>query len=335
MKATWLIVMLLSAGGFFLAGWWYGTRASVEPAHPTLLAPHATSRDLEQSLAQCERRVAQLKSQLEMASQVRTDRRDLSTENASDRSAPSMVDLLALQPAPFPMGDWRRAERVFEDCWFSSPDGLRLHGWYARRAQPRAVVLYLHGNAGNITYRGGIVAMLRERLRVSVLLFDYRGYGRSEGRPTLGGVVLDAHAARDYLARREGVEPSDIVLLGRSLGGGIAVQLAADDGARALVLESTFASLRQAVTAFYPAWAVNVLVADKLNSEARIGEYEGPLLMSHGDADRTIPYQQARHLFQQANEPKTFVRIAGGDHNDPQTAEYYRQFEKLIDNLPR
>ena len=130
------------------------------------------------------------------------------------------------------------------------------------------------------------------------------------------------------------MKPGDIILLGRSLGGAIAVQLAADDGARALVLQSTFASLREAAEAFYPQWAVRLLVSDQLNSAAKIGEYGGPLLLSHGDADRTIPYQQARQLFQRANEPKTFVRIPGGDHNDPQTEQYYRQLERFVGELP-
>jgi fermentation-respiration switch protein FrsA (DUF1100 family) len=174
---------------------------------------------------------------------------------------------------------------------------------------------------------------LQKELRVTSLIFDYRGYGRSEGVPTVEGVLQDARAARNLLARRAGVKESALVLMGRSLGGAVVVQLAAEKAPRALILESTFSSLREAASYHYPrlAWLVP---AGKLDSVAKIGRYRGPLLQSHGDADRTIPYSQAVKLFRAATGPRQFVRIPGGDHNTPQSAEYYRQLERFIAGLP-
>jgi fermentation-respiration switch protein FrsA (DUF1100 family) len=223
---------------------------------------------------------------------------------------------------------------LFEDCWFQSVDGIRLHGWYLKQDDPQAVILDIHGNAGNLTHRAAMAAQLRQRLRASILVFDYRGYGRSEGVPTIEGIVRDARAARDYLARRERMAPEAIVLLGRSLGGAVAVALASEEGARGLVLESTFSSLHDVAASHYPELLVNLLVAERLDSVSKIAKYRGPLLQSHGDADRTISFKLGRKLFEAANEPKTFVVIPGGDHNDSQTEDYYRQLERFVAGLP-
>lgn len=276
-------------------------------------------------------RIHELEASLRDAQEVIAQQRKVLLESElASRRAHSIIDMFVLQPARFPSGDWRPAETRFEDCWFVTSDGVRLHGWYARHRAPQAIVLYLHGNAGNLTHRAPLVDLLHDRLRASVLVFDYRGYGRSEGAPMVDGLVLDARAARQYLAKRESVAADEMILIGRSLGGAVAVELAANDGARALVLESTFASLREVAAAHYPKWAADLVVPDRLDSAACIGKYEGPLLMSHGDADRTIPYAQGRRLFSLANEPKKFFRIRGGDHNDPQPPAYFQELERFV-----
>jgi fermentation-respiration switch protein FrsA (DUF1100 family) len=122
--------------------------------------------------------------------------------------------------------------------------------------------------------------------------------------------------------------------MGRSLGGAVAVQLAADGGARALVLESTFSSLKEVAVSHYPKLLVNLLVADRLDSRAAISQYHGPVFFSHGNADQTIPIGLGRELFDAANEPKTFLEIAGSDHNDPQSERYYDQLESFLAALP-
>ena len=221
-----------------------------------------------------------------------------------------------------------------ENAHFQSADGTKLHGWYLPHPAPRAVVLFCHGNAGNISNRAGLLKGLQQRVRISVMIFDYRGYGHSEGTPTEAGVMADARAARKWLAQREGIAEDRIVLMGRSIGGAVAVDLAAGDGARGLVLESTFTSVPDVAAGHYPLLPVRLLMRSKFDSAAKIGRYRGPLLQSHGDADRVIPYELGRRLHAAANSPKQFVVIRGGDHNDPQTDEYYDALVAFLDNLP-
>ena len=225
-------------------------------------------------------------------------------------------------PSRYPAGDWRPAGLAFEDAWFAAVDGTRLHGWYVPLPQPRAVVLFCHGNGGNVALWADVLRILHDRMGVTAMGFDYRGYGRSQGTPSEAGVLADARAARTWLARRAGIAENRIVLMGRSLGGAVAVDLAAD-GARGLVLESTFTSMPEVGHAALPWLPVRTVMRTQLNSLAKIRNYHGPLLQSHGTADRLIPYAMGRQLFEAANEPKQFVAIPGGDHNDPQTDEYY------------
>ena len=229
---------------------------------------------------------------------------------------------LVFAPSRYPAGDWQPARLAFEDAWFAAKDGTRLHGWYAPSAQPRAVVLYCHGNGGNVALWAGVLRMLHDRMGVTAMLFDYRGYGRSEGTPSEAGVLADARAARTWLAQRAGVAENQIVLMGRSLGGAVAVDLAAD-GARGLILESTFTSMPEVAHTMLPYLPVRLVMRTQFNSLAKIAKYHGPLLQSHGTADRLIPYAMGQQLFAAANEPKQFIAIPGGDHNDPPSDVYY------------
>lgn len=241
---------------------------------------------------------------------------------------------LVYMPAKYPEGNWFREADYFEDAWFTAEDGTRLHGWYCHHPNPRAVVLFAHGNAGNVTHRANRLGQLRVVHDVAVMTFDYRGYGRSGGMPGEEGILMDARAARKWLASRTGVRPEEIVLLGRSLGGGVMVALAAEDGARALVLESTFTSLPEAARAHVPWLPTKLLMHNRMNSLKKIGAYRGPVLISHGDADQVIPFEHGCRLFEAAPGPKRFVRIAGGDHNDPQTADCQRALDELLATLP-
>jgi uncharacterized protein len=316
----------------FAAGWWFGSRVS--PLEVGTEETPSQDRDTVEQLEQKERQIADLEGRLASAMRDLEEQRQIIRKHSLTKTVRSVDELLALFPAKFPKGNWAPAENVFEDCWFETFDGLRIHGWYLAHQQPKVVILFSHGNAGNVTHRAAIAAHLYKRFDASILLFDYRGYGRSEGTPSVDGLLRDAHAAREYLALRERIPLKDIVLMGRSLGGAVAVQLAADGGARALVLESTFSSLKDVAVSHYPGLLVNLLVADRLDSRSAISQFKGPVLISHGNADQTIPIMLGRELFDAANEPKTFVEIAGGNHNDPQSEEYYGQLERVLAGLP-
>jgi hypothetical protein len=240
---------------------------------------------------------------------------------------------LIFVPTPYPGGDWRPAGLKFEDAWFQSADGTQLHGWYAPAKNARAVVLFCHGNAGNITHRAPVLAMLHQRVGASTLIFDYRGYGRSEGKPTEAGVLADARAARRWLAEREGIAETDVVVMGESIGGAVAVDLAACDGARALVLESTFNNL-PAVAAYHHPWLpVRWAMRTRLDSANKIKDYHGPLLQSHGDVDTIVPLRFGQRLFDAANEPKELLLYHGHNHNHPMPDEYYDRLAAFLDGI--
>jgi pimeloyl-ACP methyl ester carboxylesterase len=143
------------------------------------------------------------------------------------------------QPTKTPAGAANAARAGFEQASFAAADGTRLSGWFADHPQRRAVVLFAHGNGGNVAMWAPMVRELADRHRVAALVFDYRGYGESEGRPREPSVLQDARAARRWLSERTGLTEDSVVLMGQSLGGGVAVDLASKDGARALVLMAT------------------------------------------------------------------------------------------------
>lgn len=245
-----------------------------------------------------------------------------------------LEDAMVYAPMAYPDGNWQPEGLQFEDAWFTAEDGTKLHGWFCDHSEPIAVVLFAHGNAGNLSHRARRLQQLHEEHHVAVMTFDYRGYGRSEGKPTEDGLFMDARAARRWLARRKNVAPQDIVLLGRSLGGGVMVDLAAKDGARALVLESTFTSLPDAAHKHFPWLPAGLLMHNRMNSLEKIADYHGLVLISHGDADRVIPFEQGQQLYEAAPGPKRFVRILRGDHNDPQTTECGEALDELLAALP-
>lgn len=238
------------------------------------------------------------------------------------------------QPVRYPDGNWGSAALVHEDAWFSAADGTKLHGWFVPCQQPRAVVLFAHGNSGNVADLAEVLGDFCRRHRVTLMVFDYRGFGRSEGTPAESGLYQDARAARAWLARRTGIAERDIVLMGRSLGGGVMVDLAASDGARGLILESTFTSLPDVGRHLVPYLPVGRLMANQFKSLEKLPNYHGPLLISHGDADRLIPFEHGQRLFAAGNQPKWFVPIQGGGHNDPQSDDYHRQLDAFINSLP-
>ena len=236
-------------------------------------------------------------------------------------------------PMKFPEGNWHPGGIAVEDAWFTAADGTKIHGWYAPHRQPRAVVLFCHGNGGNITHRAEEIRALHDRVGAAVLAMDYRGYGKSEGKPDERGVLADARAARTWLANKAGVAENRIVLMGESLGGAVAVDLAAD-GARALILENTFSSVPDVAAHHYPWAPVRVLMRTRFDSAAKIRSYHGPLYQSHGDRDSLVPLELAKRLFDAANEPKQFLLVEGAEHNDPRPPQYYDKLREFLDGAP-
>lgn len=273
----------------------------------------------------------QVKQVLEKSADSGTESRE-DTDSDTPRAAPSIDELFLFFPDKHPAGDWNPVGLKFEDLWCAAEDKTRIHGWYCPCDNPRATVLIAHGNAQNIAYRAPWLRYLQTNMRVATYMFDYRGYGRSEGVPTVEGTLQDARAARACLAQRAGIQESELVLMGESLGGAIVVQLAAESAPRALILQSTFSSFKDVADVHYP--QVSFLVPPaKLDSATQIGRFHGPLLQSHGTADSVIPFSLGERLFQSANEPKTFVPIPGGDHNNSLTDDYLREVDAFLTRI--
>ncbi|MCU0293451.1 MAG: alpha/beta hydrolase [Thermoanaerobaculaceae bacterium] len=230
-------------------------------------------------------------------------------------------------PARFPVGEWdtaglgRRLGCRFEDLSFTTEDGRRLHGWWVHPpagpepvAEDGPVLLYFHGNAGNLTHRAGTVATMA-RLGLQVLIFDYRGYGRSEGRPSEHGLYQDARAAWRVLTVERGISPGRIVLYGKSLGGGVAVQLATEVRPAGLVLQSTFSSVPDLAAFHYP-FVPRALVRTRMESARKLPGVRCPVLIVHSRDDEIVPFAHAERLLAAAPEPRQLLAIEGAGHND-------------------
>ena len=210
-----------------------------------------------------------------------------------------------------------------EEIFFTSRDGTKLHGLYFEADSPIGYAVYAHGNGEVVSYTADRASHWRDLHQLSIFVFEYRGFGKSEGKPNEKGILEDADAAHHWLAEREKLQLQDIIIWGRSLGGGIAVDTASRNGAKALVLERTFTSLPDAAKHSYPFLPVRLVMKNRYESEKKIKNYDGPLLCSHGIRDWVVPYSLGKRLFEASpSKDKTFVEMPGIGHNAPDTPEY-------------
>lgn len=201
----------------------------------------------------------------------------------------------------------------YEEVRLDTDDGETLHGWFLPAPRERAVVLFFHGNAGNISHRLESLEIFHE-LGLSVLIVDYRGYGESSGRPSEQGLYRDARAAYRYLIDERDVAPQRVIAFGRSLGAAVAAKLASEREVGALWLESAFTSVPDIGSDLYPFLPVRWLSRYRYDSLKALESVEAPVLVVHSPDDDIIPYEHGRALFEAASEPKQFLKIEGS-HN--------------------
>lgn len=217
-------------------------------------------------------------------------------------------------------------------------DGAEIHAWWLPVEGARLNVLVCNGNAGNMSYRLERARLMQQRLSVGVLLFDYRGYGRSSGSPDEEGTYRDARAAYRHLVEKKGLVPERLVLFGESLGAAVAVQLALEKPAAALVLESPFTSIPEMARAAYPFLPpVGPLIRTRYETAAKVARLRVPLLVLHGTRDTIVPLRQGQRVFAAAPEPKRFFAIPGAGHNDTYLAggeAYWRVWKEFLESLP-
>jgi fermentation-respiration switch protein FrsA (DUF1100 family) len=202
----------------------------------------------------------------------------------------------------------------FDSITLTTSDNEQLDAWFVPAAPARGTLLFCHGNAGNNSHRLDSIRLFHE-LGLSVLIFDYRGYGQSTGKPTEKGTYRDADAAWQYLVGQRGIPPEHIILFGRSLGASIAADLATRQAAAGVILESAFTSVPDVAAGFYPWLPVRWMSRYQYNTRKQLADFHGPVLIVHSRDDETIPYSNGEHLFEAANEPKQFLELRGG-HND-------------------
>jgi len=241
----------------------------------------------------------------------------------------SFENHMIFYPSRYPVGRWDiprlpgppAGQAIsIEDVYFSTEDGVRLNGWLAAPASPKAeadtlpTMLWFHGNAGNLTDRYEMLVGL-VNLPARVLLVDYRGYGRSEGRPSEKGLYRDARAAWRYLTGERGIAPQRVVIFGKSLGGAPAIELATQVRPAGLIVQSSFTSIPDMAGRVFPI-VPRFLVRTKMDSLDKIRGIHVPKLFIHSPADEVVPYDMGRTLYDAAPEPKTFYTVAGARHNE-------------------
>jgi fermentation-respiration switch protein FrsA (DUF1100 family) len=203
----------------------------------------------------------------------------------------------------------------FKEVYLPSEDGERLHGWFFPLKGECPVILFCHGNAGNISHRlENVRLLLREKLQV--FLFDYRGYGRSSGSPSERGIYLDGLAAYDYLAEKERIDQAQIIAFGRSLGAAVAIEISLKRGVKSLIVESAFTSTREVARSTALFFPVSYMLPAHYNNLKKIGRVTVPKLIIHGRADEIIPFPMGTKLFEAAKAPKYFLPLERAGHND-------------------
>jgi hypothetical protein len=222
----------------------------------------------------------------------------------------------------------------YEDVYLTVGGDKKIHGWFIPAdSSDSKVVLFCHGNGGNISHRLETILFLRS-LNTSILLFDYRGYGLSDGQPSEDNVYGDVRACYDWLVDEREFQPGGIIIFGRSLGGAVAIDLAAKVPCAGLVVESSFTSAKDMARKMFPFLPTSLIVRYKFDSIGKISSVAVPIVFIHSPQDEMIPFEMGEKLYERATGDKTFVRISGG-HNDRDymlTAQYRQAFENLLDS---
>lgn len=223
----------------------------------------------------------------------------------------------AFFPMRYPDGNWLQARNLgIEDIWLRS-GRQRIHAWWKPFEPGSSAVLFLHGNAGNVTHRVRHI-LAWQQAGASILVIDYRGYGRSEGRPTEAGLYEDALAGYRYL-RGRGFAPEQILVHGESLGSAAAAHVASVEPVGGVILEAPFSSARAVAQSVLP--VLGPLLVWGFDVRGRLASIRAPVLVIHGDRDEVIPFRLGRAVFEAAGEPKQFWTVPGAGHNDiPETA---------------
>jgi hypothetical protein len=216
-------------------------------------------------------------------------------------------------PEGFPPPETYEGE--VENVWLLTADGVRINAFYRSNPASKQVLLWFHGNAENIGYGLEHLRALA-KIGVNILAVDYRGYGKSEGKPDEAGVYHDADAAYDYLLKQRHFRAEDIFIYGHSLGGAVAVNLASRRPCGGLIIQSSFASARAMARRMFAIPLIEYVAKSRFDSLQKIRDVHAPILIVHGTRDEVVPFRMGQQLFAVAPEPKRFYAIEGAGHNN-------------------
>jgi fermentation-respiration switch protein FrsA (DUF1100 family) len=230
---------------------------------------------------------------------------------------------------------WREpGDPRIEDVWLEIVGGRRIHAWWAPVENPHWYLLYAHGNAGNLSHRQAGIRRIQQSLQASVLIFDYPGYGRSEGTPSEDGCYQAARASYRWLRQVKHAAGERIILYGVSLGAAVAVELAATEDHAALVLLSPFLSIPDMAQQMFPIFPARWLCRNRFDNAARLKDYRGPLFIAHGTQDEAIPFAHGKKLYELApSMNKRFLAVEGADHNHLAGDEFFQVLVEFIRGL--
>ena len=242
------------------------------------------------------------------------------------------LETMLMYPAPNPQdGDWSPSWLKFEEVTVASDDGVKIHGWFCEHPSPQGVLMLCHGNGEHVAFMAEELAYLRQRFSLSVLAFDYRGYGKSEGTPFESGILKDGEAMQEWLAERTSRTKDEVYLYGRSLGGAVAVHLAAKNGTQGLILDRTFSSMVDVAASHYPWLPVRFVLRNRYASAKWIARYQGPLIQYHGWPDEIVPFQFGKRLYDSCpSEMKQFVESNDLTHNGAWPEDFYGELAEFF-----
>ncbi len=242
--------------------------------------------------------------------------------------------------AKYPAGNWEAEQQGFTEVEFTAADETKLFGWYlplqdqSGPTRPRTI-LYCHGNGENIAQGGAFTSkQFRNTLQANVFSFDYRGFGKSEGSPNEAGIQEDADAAMTWVCEHDKIKPTDVIIVGHSLGGGVACYLAEKHGCKALILQRTFSSLPDAASLKYWMFPVRWVMKNQMNSAEAIKNCDMPLFQSHGGADKLVPIDMGKKIFDQSpSTRKKFFEAPDMAHWQPLPDHYWTELEAFVDEV--
>ncbi len=247
----------------------------------------------------------------------------------------TFLERTILFPAPsVEYGFWQPDKFGAEEFYVESPDKTKIHGWFFAKANSKKTIVFCHGNGETLGVLGGELAIIRDRWDVNVVAFDFHGYGKTGGRANEAEILADAVAVAEWIKSSPQFRDHQLIALGRSIGGALAVEIATKTKVNGMILDRTFSSVVDVAANHFFIFPVRLLMRNQFRSIEKIPSYSGPLLQMHGDVDEVVPYRFGKKLFDACTtQRKELLTIRGLHHNDPWPEEFWDAGKDFLETL--